>query len=73
MPDKLRREDLLRGIVLVALFIGMATGSGLAMIVMSAAGLVVIKVFGRERLMGWPLLAALVATVTAVVVLRITQ
>jgi len=73
MSDKLRREELLRGIVLFALFIGMATGSGLAMLVISAAGLVVIKVFGRERLMSWALLVALVATVTAIVVLRITQ
>ncbi len=73
MSDELRREELLRGIVLLALFIGMATGSGLAMIVVPAAGLVVIKVFGRERLMSWPLLVALVATVTVFVVLKITQ
>jgi hypothetical protein len=43
------------------------------MLVMSAAGLVVMKVFGRQRLMSWTLLVALVATVTAVVVLKITQ
>ena len=73
MADELRREKLVRPIVLLALFIAMASGSGLAGIVTSAAGLVAIKVFGRERLMSWALLVALVATVTAVVVLRITQ
>jgi hypothetical protein len=73
MSDELRREKLLRVIALLALFIGMATGNWLAGVVMSAAGLVVIKVFGRERLMSWALLVALVATVTAVVILRITQ
>ncbi len=73
MSGESQREKLLRGIVLSALFIGMTIGNWLAMIVMSAAGVIVIKVFGRERLMSWPLLVALVVTVTAVVVLRITQ
>jgi hypothetical protein len=73
MSDESRRDKLLRAIALSAMFIGMATGNGLAMLVMSAAGLVVMKVLGRERLMSWSLLVALAAAVTAVVVLKITQ
>ena len=73
MSEESCRDRFLRAIALFAMFIGMATGNGLAMVVMSAGGLVVMKVFGRERLMGWALLMALVATVTAVVVLRIAQ
>ena len=73
MSDELRRDKLLRAIALFAMFIGMATGNGLALLVMSAAGLIVIKVFGRERLASWTLLMALVATIAVVAVLKITQ
>ncbi len=73
MSDESRRDELLRALALFALFIGMATGNGLALLVLSAAWFVVRKVFGRERLMSWALLVAFVATVTAVAVLKITQ
>ncbi len=73
MSDESRRDELLRTLALFALFIGMASGNELALLVMSAAWLVVRKVFGRERLMSWALLVAFVATVTAVAVLKITQ
>ncbi len=73
MSDESQRDKLLRAIGLVAMFIGMATGNALVLLVLSAAWFVVRKVFGRERLMSWALLVAFVATVTAVVVLKITQ
>ena len=68
MSNESRRDDLFGAIAVCALLIGTATGNGLAMMVISAAVLVVMQVFGRKRLMSGALLVALVAAVTAVLI-----
>jgi hypothetical protein len=67
MSNESRRDDLFGAVAVCTLVIGTATGNALAMLVISAAALVAMAVFGRERLTSGALLAALVAAVTAAV------
>jgi hypothetical protein len=71
MSNESRRDDLCNAIAVLTFLIGAATSSAVAMLVISAAALAGMQVFGRRRLMSWPLLAALVAAVTGVAVLTI--
>ena len=68
MSNESRKDDLFGAIAVCVLLIGTATGSALAMLVMSVVALVAMTLYGRKRLMSGALLVALVAAVTAALV-----
>ena len=65
MPTGSRRDDWLGAIAVIVLLIGTATGNAYAMLGMSAAALVLMTVFCRQRIGSGAILVALVAAVTA--------
>jgi hypothetical protein len=67
MSNESRRDDLFGAIAVCTLLIGTATGNALAMLVISAAALVAMAVFGRKRLTSGALVAAVTAAVLSVV------
>ena len=68
MTTSQKRDELFAALSVVGLLIGTATGSAIAIMAMSLTLLAIMAVFYRPQMRTGPLLVALVAAVTAVLI-----